>query len=275
MKSGVLKLACVFALASAAAPAEAGLPAVKVGQIQSYKSCSVYANYWGQWFLLECERNFPQMRDRLQSAITEGGKLTLSSFENGRDIPAADLVVTGRVGGLGLTRSIASGNDYCIGKSTVTARIDLRVRNARSGAVVYAATITKTVEVGSDVEAGSDSCSSNTPAQSSYLTVQRELALAAARAVNFRLTPLRVVAQDGRRVLLNYGSPLLALGMIVQVASASGFPTRLRVVSATDNSATTEAYGEGGYPSVGSIGSVIEDDSPAANGRRTDRVELP
>ena len=275
MKGYLRKLVYIGLLPTFASTADASVPVVKVAEVASDKSCSLYGVYWGEWLVLECQRNFPQMRERIQSAIAEGGKVVLSSLRGGHDAPSPDLVVTGRVGALGMTKSSTSANDYCIGKSTVAASMDVRVRNARTGTIVYAATVTKTVEVGSDIEAGSSDCSTNTPAETSYLTVQRELALAVSRAINFQLEPLRVSAIDGNRVLLNYGAPLLSLGTVVQLTGASGFPTRFKVVASTDRTATAIPFGQLGNPVVGSVGSVIESDDPAANARRTDRVELP
>lgn len=253
----------------------AGRSALKVGAVESDQSCSLYETYWGAWLVLECQSNFPELRDRLQSAVAESGKLALSAKTNGRDIPRPDYLMTGRVSGLGLTRSKAWDTDYCIGKTTVSGTLDIRLRNSNTGAVVFGGSITKSVEVGSNMVAGSGNCSTNTPARASYAELQRELALAAVRAVSFQLVPLRVTQVQGRRIALNYGTPFLTLGSIVQLQDSQGFLTKYRVNGATTQSATAEPTGNAAQIAPGAVASFIEKDDPAANGRRFEKVDLP
>lgn len=263
----------LFALVWAAS-AQGAEPAIKVGEIQTDSSCALYESYWGAWLVAECRDNFPDLKARLQSAIVESGKLALSTSSGGRDYPAPNFVVSGRVGGLGMTRSKNSARDYCVGLTTVRAEFDLRVRDS-GGRVVHAATISKEVEVGSHVVAGASDCSTNAPARASYDALQREIALAAARSLSFHMVPLQATGVQGRRVSLNYGAPLLALGTIVQVDDAGGFPARYRVVATTGGSAIAEPMGAPAEIRIGARASVIEAEDPAANGRRYEKVELP
>ncbi len=104
------------------------------------------------------------------------------------------------------------------------------------------------------------------------------MALAVARLVAFHVVPLRVVSSDGGQIQLNYGSPLLKLGTIVQATSPDGLTTvRYSVTSASPGSAAAQAEGDADASRItpGSVASVIEADDPAANGRRYKKVDLP
>lgn len=266
--------AITFAAFVGTLPAAHAEPVVKVAEIQTDSSCTIFESYWGLWLVEECRENFPDLKARLQSAIAESGKLALSTTSGGRDIPAPGFIVSGRISGLGMTRSKNSARDYCVGLTTVHAEFDLRVRDT-AGRVVHAATISKNVELGSNIVAGAGDCSTNTPVRVSYDTLQREIALATARSVSFKLVPLHVTELQGRRVGFNYGSPLLVLGTVVQVDSTSGYPAKYRVTSAIGETAWAEPIGPAADLQIGAHASVIESDDPAANGRRYDRVELP
>lgn len=268
-------LASLALLPLTAPTAAAGLPTVKVGVVESDGNCAIYETYWGNWLVIECRKNFPQFRERLQSAIAESGTLSLFTQAGGTDLPAPRYVVTGRITGLGVTTSRASAEDYCIGRATVAASLDLRMRDAVTGAVVYGGTIIKNVEIGSHVVAGGSDCGTNAPSQASYATVQRETALAAARALAFRVSPLRVSGIQGRKIALNYGAPMLSLGMIVEVPDGFGTPVRYRVTGSMAQRSVAVPTGDGGEVVTGTVANVVESDDPAANGRRFEKVELP
>jgi len=265
-----------FAAALAGLPLQAAAePVIKVGPVESERECSWFESYWGWWLVQECQARFPDLRTRLQSAVGETGRLQLSTNTGGGDIPAPDFVLTAQVGGLGAESSRTSAEDYCIASTKVSASLDLRLRDVRSGRVVQAATITKALEAGSDTVAGDDRCEAGRPSRSAYLRLQRELALAAARMVSFHFDPLRVTAASGRRVDLNYGAPLLTLGTMVQTTDERGALVRFRVTGAGPRGATAEAVGSPGRIAPGVLASVIEPEDPAANSRRYERVELP
>ena len=66
----------------------------------------------------------------------------------------------------------------------------------------------------------------------------------------------------GRTVALNFGSPLLQLGMMAQAIGRDGQPIMLRVIAATPGGATAEVYGDGDVAMLApdGIASVIEAD---------------
>jgi hypothetical protein len=264
-------------LALALAPASAAVaarPIVKVGQIESDSDCSVYESYWGYWLVLECRQQFSQLREGIQSALVETGVMNLSTTRNGVDTPRPDLIVTGRVQGLGSERSKASASDYCVATTRVKGSLELRVRDALTNRVVHAATITRSVEVGHDMVGGASDCSTGRASRGDYDLLQRDLALTAARTLAFRIKPMRVVASDGRNVTLDYGAPLLVLGTVVQVRTDSGMPAKYRVVSAMGGQSYASPMGMAAPVSAGAAADVIDGDDPAANGRRFERVEL-
>lgn len=250
-------------------------PNVKVAQIESGSDCSLYESSWGTWLVIECRQQFAQLREGLQSALVESGTMNLSTMRNGKDVPAPDLVISGRVQGLGSERMGTTAADYCVAGTRVKGSLDLRVREARSNRVIHAATITRSVEVGSHVVGGAGGgCSSGQASREHYDLLQRELALSAARSLAFKLKPLRVVGSQGRTIELNYGGPFLALGTIVQVITASGMSAKYRVTSALGQQSFAAPMGLTAPVAPGAAADVIDSDDPAANGRRFEKVEI-
>lgn len=249
-------------------------PVVKVAGIESDSDCTLYESYWGSWLVIECQKQFRQLREGLQSALIETGRMSLSTSRNGVDVPRPNLVVTGRVQGLGFEKSRATAADYCVAGTRVKGSLDLRVREAGTNRVVHAATIARSVEVSGHVVAGGGSCSSSSGRPEHYDLLQRELALTAARTIAFKLQPLRVSGAQGRTISLNYGAPLLKLGTILQVMTASGAPAKYRVTSTLGNQSYASPMGVAEIVAPGAPADVLDEDDPQALGRRFERVEL-
>ena len=83
--------------------------------------------------------------------------------------------------------------------------------------------------------------------------------------------------RSANEVRLSYGQPLLPMGSLVQIRAHNGFnDIKYRVISASEGDAVAHKEGEGDPAvEIGSPAMFIEDDNPAANGRRTKREELP
>ncbi|HYD36957.1 MAG TPA: hypothetical protein VEA60_05055 [Allosphingosinicella sp.] len=289
----------VLLLAAAASAAPAGAqdgdrPTLSIGRISSVKSCTLYqetagraglvvtpyaaAGYasWRTWWVKDCVDNFATMRASLEAALAASGGVDLG--------PRGDYVVSATLSDVSGGPGAAAPNAPDMGEggfsySTNGMRInvDVSVRD-RGGRVVFGTLLTKTIETGFDTKVGRFQASANESGQALYGRLQHEVALAVARAVAFRFTPLRVVGGDGRQVQLNYGAPLLALGTIVEATSPDGTTmVRYNVVSAADGSALARVEGGGDSSRIvaGSRARVIEPDDPAANARLFDRVELP
>lgn len=213
-------------------------------------------------------------RDRLQSTLLESGVVRLSTSSGGRDVPAPNYVVTGRVGAPEMAVSASSARDYCVGGTRMVASFDLRVRDAR-GDVIFGAVVEASAEVGSEIVSGEGECSNMTPANPGMRRLGNALALVVARRVAFTLVPLRIVAVNGTMVVVNHGGVLVPLGAIIQVASNGGDPVRYRITASTPASANAELIGSAAIVGISAIARVIEGDDPQANARRFHKVELP
>lgn len=262
------------ALAALPGVAHSSPPVVEVETVKSDVDCSGIAA-WGPWVLIECGEQFPQMRTGLQSALLESGRVQLATAKDARAAAAAPLVVSASVSGLGMETSRASGADYCIAGTRVRGTMDYRVRRGRGGPVIHGGTVTKSVEVASHAVAGSNDCSTFAPSQTDYRQLQGELALATAREIIFKVEPLKVLALSGSRVVLNYGAPFIKMGSAVDVEDEWGVPVRFRVTNAGEGRSLAQPVGDTRPVAVSARARLIENDDPAANGRRFERVELP
>nr|WP_314447367.1 hypothetical protein [uncultured Sphingomonas sp.] len=272
----ILQFGIVFSmLGSAQGAVQSGTrPVVKVAAIESDSDCTLYESYWGTWLVIECQKQFRQLREGLQSALVETGQMSLSTSKNGVDVPRPNLVVSGRVQGLGFENSRTTAAGYCVAGTRVKGSLDLRVREAGSNRVIHAVTVSRSVEVSGHVVAGGGSCSSSNGRREHYDLLQRELALTAARTLAFKIQPLRVSGSQGRMISLNYGSPLLKLGTILQVMTASGIPAKYRVTGTLGGQSYASPMGVAGTVAPGAPADVLDEDDPQALGRRFERVEL-
>jgi len=284
--------------AASALPLQAAAPTVRIGSIESEKSCSLYqmtaghhreagvvdrygAAYasetsWRTYLVRDCVNHFASLRTSLQAALAASGKLAVIPGTSG-----GGYVVSGRIsevsgGGPAERAERPWGNGASISSSSMFVNMDVTVRDA-SGRIVYGGLLTKRIETGFSMETQGLSSSSVRSGQALYTELQHQVALAVARIVAFRIEPLRVTGSSGRRIQLNYGAPLLQLGALVQVTNADGQIGQFRVSAAGQDSAQAEPYGDEDATAVapGSRAMVIEDDNPAANGRRFEKVELP
>lgn len=261
-----LGLALLLLLAGVPAFAQSGQP-IRVAEIRSERDCRLYETYWGGWLILECRNNFAALRDRLQSALAESGRF--------RPGAGAGYVVTGAITELGVTSTGSTGRDYGVSSTRATASLDLRVRDSASGRIVYAGTVTKSVEVGMSVATDTGRTDSASSPRAVYAALQREVSLAAARAIAFQVDPLRVTAVSGRQIRLNYGAPLLDIDATIQVADAAGFPVRFRVTNVMPDGVIADLSGSPRQVMPGATAMFIEDSGPGAGMNRFARVELP
>lgn len=265
-----------MAVLQAATPlhAQGGMPSIKVEEVRTDSDCSAMAS-WGPWLAVECREQFPQMRTSLQSALLESNRIRLSTTRAGRESIHPSLIVTASVSGLGQSTSRSAAADYCVAGTRVRAIMDYRVRKSSGGEVVFGGNVSKSVEVASHAVAGAGGCHAYVPSQADYRQLQQELALAVARDIVFKLEPLRVSGLSGQGVVLNYGSPLLKLGMAVEISDSRGVPVRFRVSNAGQDSSIAQPTGARSPIAIDAIARLIEDDDPANNARRFERVELP
>ncbi len=287
-------LVCATLLAAPSSQAEPkGAASITVGKISAAQTCTVYqqseghaalvatpyaigaAASWRTWLVRDCVDNFASIRMSIEAALAATGKFTVRPS-------GGAYVITGRISGVSdggpAPATPPVGRDgYAVSSSSMFVNMDITVRDG-SGRIVFGELFTKHLETGSYMESGGFQTRSTQSGQALYGELQHEVALAAARKVAFRLSPLRVTANDGNEIQLNYGSPLLALGTIVMVTSPDGATTvRYNVTSANGSAASAERVGDGDASRIppGSTAVVIEADDPAANGRVYKRVDLP
>jgi len=178
-------LASLLLLCAMAAGARAQSP-IRVGEISSERDCRVYETFWGGWLIVECRNNFAELRTRLQSALAETGRFRLA---------AGGHVVSGTITELRVTSSSAGGRDYQLNVTRAVASFDLRLRDA-GGRTVYAATITRSVEVDSTLSAAGTTSASAASPRAIYAALQREISLAVARTVMVQIDPSRATAAE-------------------------------------------------------------------------------
>jgi hypothetical protein len=243
-------------------------PTVRVGQIASERDCRIYLICWGPWLIIECRNNFAQLRDRLQSALAESGRFSAAGRRN------AEYVLTGTVTEMGLVAASASGRDYSLNSTRAVATLDLTMREADSGRIIYAGTVTGSVDVSLDLVTDGTTISDAASARAIYASLQRETSLAASRAIAFRMDPLRVTAVAPRQVRLNYGAPLLETGANVQVADSAGFPVQYRVTAVMPDGAVAEAA-VASTVAVGALASLVDRGGAPGGMNRFPRSEIP
>jgi hypothetical protein len=271
----------------------ATLNSVRVGSITSEKQCQLYqesagssvvvasrdavaaGESWRTWLVKDCKDNFASIRMSLQAALASTGKFNI--------VPkAGDYVLSGAIsdisnGGAPIAAPAPYTNGFSIQSQKMFVNMDVTLRDG-AGKIVFGGIFSKSIETGSSVGVGGFSASNSRSGQALYGELQHQVALEVARLVAFRLEPLRVVSNEGRQITLNYGAPLLTLGSIVHVTSSDrNVVVRYSVVSSDATSAIARADNEGDVSRIvpGSIGTVIEAEDPAANGRRLKRVDLP
>lgn len=248
-------------------------PNVTVTSIVSTKECSFYTNFWGNWILAICNNQFPDLKERLRSSLIEAFEATENTY-NG--LSSLNLSLSGRVSELNSEANRTSTSSFCVGNVKAVATLDWTVTGSRGGQSIAGST-NKKVEIASHIETGSNKdCRISSGGEIPFNELQTEIARSTARKVAFRYNPLRVsmVDQSGR-VQFNYGSPVLGLGMIVQVGGQNGYPTRYQITSTGDKFSWATPYGDRANIRIGEEATVIEADSPENNARRFAPVELP
>lgn len=244
----------------------------EAGILATRRAVAAYAS-WRTWLVKDCVDNFASMRTSLEAALASAGSVAVRG-SGGR------FIVSGRiseVSGSGGAPYAPDGKTFAVATNYMMVNMDVTVRD-RSGRILFGALLTKKMEVGSDVKVDGFQETSGESGQALYTKLQHEVALAVARQVVFHFAPLAVTSVQGREIQLNYGTPLLPMGMLIQARSPDGATVaRYRVTSAGSGTALAELDGDDprGRIGPGSQAMVIEADDPAANGRRYKKVELP
>lgn len=218
---------------------------------------------WRQDLVRDCQSNFPNLRASIERALL-AGDVTLNG---GR------YTLNGHLSSVTGDRQSVTPEGYETDNDRVAVVIDYDLRDA-TGRPITGGTITKHLDVSGAFS--SDGYSQTVERGGGYAELQREVALAVARAALFRISPLRVVATEGNRIRLNYGSALLPLGSMISV-DAGMSKLRFLVASGSSTGVVAELRGSGDPARIpsGALATFLEPDDPAANAPIYDRVDLP
>jgi hypothetical protein len=271
------------------ARAQSSTPSIVVARISSEKACTLYQESagtasmaatpymvaasasWRTWLVKDCVDNFSTMRGSLQAALASTGKFNVKTAGSGYTLSGA-LSQAGEESG-----GVASAG-YSVSSRKMFVSMNLTLRDP-SGRTLYGGLFTKHMAIGSSGSAQGVETGNDQSGEAIYTELQNQTALAAARLIAFHIIPLQVVGASGKKIQLNYGSPLLTLGTIIHATTPDGSTTvRYTVTSAGPDGAAAQVDGEVGDWSrigPGSVASVVEADDPAANERRIEKTDLP
>lgn len=257
---------------SMVADARAGVAANRYGYAAAASATVAWARAWRTELVRDCVTNFQGLRNSITAALAASGRIVV--------VPPGTrgaLVLSGRVSDVGVTGSQTSerGNAESVGEATLTVELSLA---GRGGAVRFGGSIVKTLTFDERYEADDYSSRRTQNDSVTYSRLQRELSFAVSRAVTFHLSPIRVTANNGRRLRVNYGTPLLTIG--ASVTLDGGLDTgivRGTVVAAGTGFAEVEAAGGRDLSDIriGSLATFAEPEDPGANTPTFPNVELP
>lgn len=236
------------------------------------RTSAAFAASWRQDLVRDCTDNFPGLRASITSALTASGRVEVVP----RGTRGA-LVLNGRVSDVGTSSSSVSTQDMDHSGQDAGLTVDLSLQEP-GGGTRFGASIAKRISLSGDFATEGFISSTSQSTTSAYNALQRELAMAVSRSVNFELDPLRVISVSGRRARVSYGAPLLTLGATVIVdGGVERGQIRCNVVSAGNGFADIEAEGGQNLEHIlpGSRAQFAEPEDPASNGRRLERVNLP
>jgi hypothetical protein len=283
--------AALLAVSAIGAPASAqSVHNIRVGKIESAQTCEYFREYsfaqgtyatpWlyasatslRSWIVKDCQSDFTTLRSSLEAALASSPYLTVS--DGGYVV---DVTLT-QVSDGGPAPAVNPGSEgYAFSSAWMTVSMSVTLRDA-SGNGIYGGNLTKKVETGYRLQVDGQLAAGSKSAETAYGMLQNEVAQAAARIVSFEIEPLRVVTVDGTLVELNYGGPLLTIGSVIQIDKAFGISKmKYRVVSTSNRSAVADMDGDYQLNDIrpGANATFVDDDDPAANARRYQRVRLP
>lgn len=250
----------------------AGVAADAYGYAAASRSTFAWARAWRTQLVRDCVSHFEGLRESLSAALAASGRVVV--------VPPGTrgaLVLSGRVSDVGVASSqtIERGNSESLGEASLTVELSL---GSASGRVRFGGAIVKTLTFDEQVQTGELSSSRTQSDSVTYARLQRELALAVSRAVAFHLSPIRVVANSGRRLRVNYGTPLLTIGGTLNFdGGVERGIIRGTIVAASAGFADVEAAGGGDLSRIepGSIANFAEPEDPESRTPVFPSVELP
>ncbi len=257
---------------SISASAGSAVAADGYGVAAASRASFAWARAWRTQLVRDCVTNFQGLRNSVTAALAASSRIVV--------VPAGArgaLVLSGRVSDVGVASSQISerGNEESLGEATLTVELSLATPR---GIVRFGNSIVKTLTFDAQYQSGEYRESRTQSDSVTYGRLQRELAFAVSRAVAFHVSPIRVIENNGRRLRVNYGTPLLNVGGSVSVdGGLDAGIIRGTVIAAGSGFADIEAAGGRDLSRVqlGSIATFAEPEDPAASTTAFPNVELP
>lgn len=306
-----MKLHFALALCAICASSVSAQPAkrivIRVGAITSSQDCTIYegikassktsvsgvasgyANAYGAggysgfsasnsskietYFVKDCVSHFEGIRTALQSALASSGSVAIAS---------GGYVLSGRVENVapiasGYEEQAINGNSYGSVSNDLLVTMSVNVAD-KSGRIVFGAVVVTRMETDSVGDARGTVSVRQSSGEGLYGLLQREVALAVARKVAFHFNPLVVSQGGGRKIQLNYGSPLLEVGSMLSATAPDGSSAvRYRVTSVSDGAALALQIDDSVSTDIvaGSRATVFERGDNAENESQDEKVVLP
>jgi len=242
------------------------------GYAAASRATLAWARQWRTELVRDCVSHFPALRNSIVTALAASGRVTV--------VPAGTrgaLVLNGRVSDVGVTNSSVSAGSFDRSANNATLTVEFSLAGP-GGGTTFGASVIKSLTFADRLDAGGVSYSQSQSDGATYARLQRELSMAVSRAVAFHFSPLRVVANAGQRLRVNYGAPLVPLGSAVTVdAGPAVGMIRANVVAAGAGFADLESEGGADLSAVrlGSVATFSEPEDPASSGRVIPRTDLP
>lgn len=228
---------------------------------------------WRSWVWRDCQSNFETLRHALEAALASTGRLTVGPGDYSLDVTISDVSETPPPN----RRPVRGDNAYYTSWGTASVNVSFTVRDAR-GNIIDGGNIRKQIEMGRTLDTNALRVRTMEPGEAVYDLLQQEVSDAVARAVVFEIDPIEVTAVEGDLIEVNYGSPLLSLGDLLQVDKTRGVGAlQYRVITTRSDSAVAQIQCDNDPSDIdpGNRASYIENDSDENNSRCMRRVRLP
>lgn len=215
-----------------------GCQSVAVANIESERNCSLYSDFWGNWLVIECQKQFPQMRDMIETAIRNTNKFSLSDtarialkvdentvakiINSGGTayrtaLKGIDFLVYGKITEFSHGENSYQGQRFSTSSEDAALAVDLKIVNVRSGKIIFAQNVREELETAGSVGTASGTQSSSMSATRIAGLLLRQAAEAITAELTFSAYPPAVAQVDGDRIYINYGKPFLKQGQVVDL----------------------------------------------------------
>ncbi len=225
------------------------------------------------YFVKDCVSHFEGIRTALQSALASSGSVAIAS---------GGYVLSGRVENVvpissGYEEQAINGDSYSSVSNGLLVTMSVNVAD-KSGRIVFGDLVVTRMETDAAGTARGTASVSQSTGEGLYGLLQRDVALAVARKVAFHFNPLFVSQGGGGKIQLNYGAPLLEVGLMLSATAPNGnSAARYRVTSVSNGTALAHQIDDSDSNDIvgGSHATVIEKGDKAENQSQNEKVVLP